>query len=78
MAKTAIHNSHGDEIVEIQLRDSTGRKIDSFSSHGHDEKTLGKRSWMIYHKYGIDLTPRKPKGEIKDDTREDVLDELWW
>lgn len=83
MGSTAIYNRHGDEIVEIQIRDSTGRKIDNFSFHAHDKKVSRKVMGLIKEKYDIDVTPEIPTKETvsarnRNKSTEEMLDDLLW
>ncbi len=60
------------DIVEIIIRDLTGRKMEHLKFNGMDKKTQTKTGTKLYSKYNLDLTPDKTT-EIKEE--KDWIDE---
>lgn len=54
------------DIVEIIIRDLTGRKMEHMKFNGMDKKTQKKTGTKLYTKYDLDLTPDKEK-EFKEE-----------
>ena len=54
------------DIIEIIIRDLTGRKMEHLKFNGMDKNTQQKIGTKLFLKYNLDLTPDK----IKDMTEE--------
>jgi len=49
------------DIIEIIIRDLTGKKIEHLKFNGMDKQTQTKTGTRLYSKYGLDLTPDKQR-----------------
>lgn len=56
----------GDGIIEVTMRDSTGKKEEDFKANQSDKKTHGEIGLALYQKYGIDLSPMKKDSGLFD------------
>lgn len=54
------------DIIEIIIRDLTGRKMDHLKFNGMDKKTQQKIGTRLFEKYDLDLTPNKTKGSKEE------------
>jgi len=54
------------DIIEIIIRDLTGRKMEHLKFNGMDKVTQKRIGEKLYRKYDIDLTPDKIKDMGKD------------
>lgn len=54
------------DIIEIIIRDLTGRKMEHLKFNGMDKKTQVTIGTKLFFKYGLDLTPDKDK-EMNDE-----------
>lgn len=56
------------DIIEIIIRDMTGRKMEHLKFNGMDKKTQTRVGTKLYSKYGLDLTPDKV-GEFEQEKK---------
>lgn len=62
-----INSKHSD-IIEIIIRDMTGRKMEHLKFNGMDKNTQHKIGTKLWLKYDLDLAPDKV-GEIKEEKK---------
>ena len=56
------------DIIEIVVRDLTGRKMEHLKFNGMDKLTQKKIGTKLFSKYDIDLTPDKQK-DLKEEKK---------
>ena len=56
------------DIIEIIIRDLTGRKMEHLKFNGMDKVTQMKIGTKLFSKYGLDLTPDK-ENEMKEEKK---------
>lgn len=57
MNKWRVEYKRGDGVIEIIVRDQTGRKEDKFVANQKDRKAHKRIGTLLFNKYGIDFTP---------------------
>ena len=72
---TSIYQRGNDDIIEITIKDPTGRKIESFIFNAHDKKAAATFD-LIKQKYQMDVKPSIAPEDSPNDRN--IIDEMFW
>lgn len=60
--KYKVNYFSGDDIVEVTIKDQTGKRVDKFAANQMDHKAIKRIGDILRNKYGIDFSPPEKTG----------------